>query len=155
MAAESSNRQRPNGEPGGAQRCHRTFVEFGLNACKVRNQQPNVNIRSLLSHVAKKDNRRIRCFRKSQQHWEVGVCCYNDATVCRRPIHYRLVGCVEKTYVGDVHGVEVVTLEFVGDPNREVGVEKNSQALLASGTSRSLTRAAPYSKAALMSSSSR
>jgi hypothetical protein len=62
---------------------------------------------------------------------------------------------VQQPHIGDVVGVETGLGEGDGERGREVGIQQESDAGRASGTSRSLTIAAAYSRAASTSARSR
>ena len=87
-------------------------------------------------------------------HNRTVVCC-SSAGSPDRQVPYGLVGGGEHVYVSDMQGFVAAGTEGRRDPWREVCVEEDSHAGEDAASSRSLTRAAANSSAAVMSSVSR
>lgn len=92
---------------------------------------------------------------EGKHHREVGVGCYDNALTSLRDLDDLGIGRGELVDVGDVDNVMTRLAERRYQLGREVGVNQKPHAGLTAVTSRSLTTAAAYSRAARMSSGSR
>ena len=108
-----------------------------------------------LLDVAEKHERRLRAIESSEHRREVGIGRDDDVVVFECVFNDALAGRLQQAHVVNADRLMSSLSQSSRDDRGEVGVDQQPHAGFVSGSSRSLTAAAPYSSAAKMSSRSR
>ena len=113
------------------------------------------SVRHLGDDATELDDRRSGRSAHREHHGEIGVGGDHRVVMLDRPVEYRLVRGRDQPDIADVDRLGSDGAQRDRDSRRQVCVDQQLHAGRATGTSRSLTRAAPYSSAAVTSSGSR
>lgn len=155
MAAASPDGQIPNPNAGRAERDYCACLHCSLQDRQVRSEQRRMRFGRPVRYATYVDDGRTGRAAPKQERSEIRVGRGHDVFVLSSPLKNCLICCGEHVRVADVQSLMAVGAQHVDDLGGQVCVEEELHAESDAGSSRSLTRTAANSSAALMSSASR